>query len=185
VERALLALSLVPEEPVCALGPRRDPRAARGEVRLRVRHVQHERAERAEREGDRVRETHRGGRQRACRRGYLWGWLPQVIRRNASWSAREAAIGNAGGLISKNREQCMICSQMSKAKTQYSVTSTSSSGEMTRPAKRSGAGVASETRDGAEHLMCWPRLLLPHHFAAASTSELRAVVRALNLVVSY
>jgi hypothetical protein len=51
---------------------------------------------------------------------------------------------------------------------------------MTRPAKRSGAGVASETRDGAEHLTCWPRLLLSHHFAAASTSELRAVVRALN-----
>jgi hypothetical protein len=35
---------------------------------------------------------------------------------------------------------------------------------LTRPAKRSAAGVASETRDGAEHLTCWPRLLLSHHF---------------------
>jgi hypothetical protein len=53
----------------------------------------------------------------------------RLIRRNASWSAREAAIGSAGGLLSRNRGECMVCSQAFMAKTQYSVASTSSSGE--------------------------------------------------------
>jgi hypothetical protein len=41
--------------------------------------------------------------------------------------------------------------------TNYLIENTSSTPYLARPTERSGVGVVSETRDGAEHITCWPR----------------------------